>query len=202
MLAKRRSGHSFTDTVSWRARGTVALWADRNVGTLVCPASPRPTSRCVLRRPDPPVVCPGFGLDRFVLPEEHPGGQSIVERIVWGVREFVFYTANNPIVGVLCCPSPPGPAVSPCAAQYRPARGMSGFWIRQVDSTGLTSWDWAMSSLTRVAATSTLPPVDEHADDPTSILPVSAMMTPTSVPLMIPRRSLSQRLRPTSSSRR
>ena len=50
--------------VPWRDRGTVAFEADRNVGTLVCPASPRATVRCALRRPDPPVVCPGFGLDR------------------------------------------------------------------------------------------------------------------------------------------
>ena len=65
----------------------------------------------------------------FVLPEAHPGGHS---SIVWGVREFVFSLANNPVVGVLCCPSPPGPAVPPGAAQYRLARGMSGFWTRQV----------------------------------------------------------------------
>ena len=62
VLAKRRSEQLFT--VPWRAKGTVAFGADRNVGTLVCPASPRPTVRCALRRPDPPVVCPGFGLDR------------------------------------------------------------------------------------------------------------------------------------------
>ena len=66
MLAKRRSEQLFM--VPWRARGTVAFEADRNVGTLVCPASPRPTVRCALRRPDPPVVCPGFGLDRFQIP--------------------------------------------------------------------------------------------------------------------------------------
>ena len=33
-------------------------------------------------------------------------------------------------------------------------------------SSGSTSWDRAMSSLSQVAAASTLPPVDEHADDP------------------------------------
>ena len=65
MLAKRRSEQLFM--VPWRARGTVAFEADRNVGTLVCPASPRPTVRCALRRPDPPVVCPGFGLDRYPM---------------------------------------------------------------------------------------------------------------------------------------
>ena len=65
VLAKRRSEQLFM--VPWRARGTVAFEADRNVGTLVCPASPRPTVRCALRRPDPPVVCPGFGLDRSCI---------------------------------------------------------------------------------------------------------------------------------------
>ena len=43
----------------------VAFRADRNVGTLFCPASPRPAVRRAPCRPDAPVVCPGFGLDRF-----------------------------------------------------------------------------------------------------------------------------------------
>ena len=65
MLAKRRSEQLFM--VPWRARGTVAFEADLNVGTLVCPASPRPTVRCALRRPDPPVcvrVLDSTGLHR------------------------------------------------------------------------------------------------------------------------------------------
>ena len=70
-----------------------------------------------------------IGFPLFVLPETHPGSHS---SIVWRVRGTVFSFANSP-VGVLCCPSPPGPAVLPCAAPYRPARGISGFWIRQVD---------------------------------------------------------------------
>ena len=65
VLAKRRLKQLFM--VPWRARWTVAFEADRNVGNLVCPASPRPNFRCALRRLDPPVVCPGFGfgLDRY-----------------------------------------------------------------------------------------------------------------------------------------
>ena len=43
----------------------VAFRADRNVGTLFCRASPRPAFRRAPCRPDAPVVCPGFGLDRF-----------------------------------------------------------------------------------------------------------------------------------------
>ena len=63
VLAKRRSEQLFT--LPWRARGMVALRADRNVGTLFCPASPRFAVRRAPRRPDPPVVCPGFGLDKY-----------------------------------------------------------------------------------------------------------------------------------------
>ena len=36
-------------------------------------------------------------------------------------------------VGVPSCLAPSRPAVSPCANPSRPARGMSGFWILQVD---------------------------------------------------------------------
>ena len=63
VLAKTRSEQLFT--VFWRARGTVSFRADRNVGTLFCPASPRPAVRRAPRRIDLPVVCPGLGLDKF-----------------------------------------------------------------------------------------------------------------------------------------
>ena len=62
VLAKRRPGHFFT--VRWRARGAVCFQGDRNVGTLFCPASPRPAVRHAPCRSDPPVVCPGLRLDR------------------------------------------------------------------------------------------------------------------------------------------
>ena len=51
VLAKRRSEQLFT--VPWRARGTVGFRADRNVGTLFCPASPRPAVRRRPRRKGP-----------------------------------------------------------------------------------------------------------------------------------------------------
>ena len=38
----------------------------------------------------------------------------------------------NRSVGVQSCPTQPRPAAPPCAAPTRPARGMSGFWTRQV----------------------------------------------------------------------
>jgi len=62
VFAKGRSEQLFT--VPWGAGGTVGFWADRNVGTLFCPTSPRPAVRRSPRRPDSPVVCSGFGLDR------------------------------------------------------------------------------------------------------------------------------------------
>ena len=40
-------------------------------------------------------------------------------------KKAVFSWANRSF-GVLCCPSPPGPAVPPCAAPYRRTHGMSG----------------------------------------------------------------------------
>ena len=48
VLAKDRSEQLFT--VPWGAEGTVGFWADRNVGTLFCPASPIPLS--AVRRAD------------------------------------------------------------------------------------------------------------------------------------------------------
>ena len=43
VLAKRRSEQLLT--LRWKARGAVGFQGDRNVGTLFCPASPRPAVR-------------------------------------------------------------------------------------------------------------------------------------------------------------
>ena len=43
----------------------VGLRAVRNVGTLFFPVSPRLAFCGAKRRPNPPVVCPGFGFDRL-----------------------------------------------------------------------------------------------------------------------------------------
>ena len=62
VLAKRRSEQLFT--LRWGARRAVGVQGDRNVGSLFCQASPRPAVRLAPCRTEPPVVCPGFGLDR------------------------------------------------------------------------------------------------------------------------------------------
>ena len=49
----------------------------------------------------------------------------------WGAEGTVVSWANRP-VGVPLCPAPLRPAAPPCAAPPGPARGMSGFWIRQL----------------------------------------------------------------------
>ena len=53
----------------------------------------------------------------------------------WRAQGTVVPRANRP-VGVPSCPAPLCPAALAYAAAFRPARGMPGFWIRQVK----TSW--------------------------------------------------------------
>ena len=50
-------------------------------------------------------------------------------------RGTVVSWANRP-VGIPSYPAPPRPAAPPYAAPLRPARGMSGFWIRHVFGLG------------------------------------------------------------------
>ena len=64
MLAKGRSEQLFI--VRWRARGA-GFQGHRSVGNWFCPASPCPAVHPAPWPPDPPVECPGFGLDRFEI---------------------------------------------------------------------------------------------------------------------------------------
>ena len=99
----------------------------------------QPGTKSASRPGDKPVVhrrfCSSIGLHRISLVRASIGSPRMSSFHRLGVRDFVFSCANNPVVGVLCCPSPPGSAVPPGAAPYRPARGMSGFWTRQVLNT-------------------------------------------------------------------
>ena len=67
VLAKSRSGQ--LSTTPRGAKETVGFRATRPVGTLFCPAPPRPgrapPPRRAQRRPGPPVVCSGFGFDNL-----------------------------------------------------------------------------------------------------------------------------------------
>ena len=51
--------------VRWRARGAVGFKGDRSVSTMFFSASPSPAVCHAPCRPDLPVVCPGFGIDRL-----------------------------------------------------------------------------------------------------------------------------------------
>ena len=56
---------------------SVVLWADRSVRVTFCQVPPHPAAslRCAPPRFDPPVVSPGYGLDRFEdAPEGFQGG--------------------------------------------------------------------------------------------------------------------------------
>ena len=76
----------------------------------------------------PPSVYIGFPL--FVLTKGRSGQLSTIPR---GSRGTVGFWATRP-VGVLFCPAPLRAAAPPCAAPTRTARGMFGFWTRQIDN--------------------------------------------------------------------
>ena len=62
-------------------------------------------------------------------PRAEPSAKLNVFR--WRARGRVVSGPDRPN-GVPSYPDPPRPAAPPCAAPTRPARGVSGFWIRQV----------------------------------------------------------------------
>ena len=66
VLPPRRSGQlPSMPWRPWKAKRTVVPWANRPDGVPSCPASLHPGAHRAPPRPDPPVVCPGFGFDRL-----------------------------------------------------------------------------------------------------------------------------------------
>ena len=62
-----------------------------------------------------------------------PKGRSgLLSTMPWGARGPAVPWANRS-VGVQSCLAPLRPATPPCAAPSRTARGMSGFWTRQIN---------------------------------------------------------------------
>ena len=96
-------------------------------------APPRCPPCTAPRRPDPPVVCPGFGFTklstvRFVLPPVYIGFTFFVlaksrsgqlSTIHWRAGGTAGFWATRS-VGVPLCPTPPRPAAPSCAARFRP----------------------------------------------------------------------------------
>ena len=132
----RASGESFRRRVFDALEGTRGAYL---LGELFCRRpvlpSPAPPPRRA-PRPDPPVVCPGFGLDksvyiRFTLLVLPRGRSGQLSSMPWGARGSVVSWANRPF-GVRSCPVRPRPAAPLRAAPNRSTRGMSRFWVRQV----------------------------------------------------------------------
>ena len=119
--------------VFWKIRLTFVFWANSSIGMQSCPTPP---GRCAGR---PDLTCPWYvrffgstGLNRvsLVLASRGTPRRSFFHRLEG--KRVCFSWGKSPIVGVLCCPSLPGPADPPCAAPYRPAWGLPRFWTRQV----------------------------------------------------------------------
>ena len=102
------------------------------------PTQPRPPSppRPAPPRPDRPVLCPGFGFDmldtNYIVRASEETFRAVLS-IRWRERERVVSWPDRPD-GVPSYPAPPHLAAPPCAAPIRPARSVSGFWIRQVST--------------------------------------------------------------------
>ena len=61
-ISERCSGD--VSPMPWRVRGTLMSWANCSVGVALPGPTPLPRRA---PRPDPPVVCPGFGIDKLVI---------------------------------------------------------------------------------------------------------------------------------------
>ena len=97
------------------------------------PAPPRPVARHAPPRPEPPVVCPGFGLDNLHrISFVRASGESfrtVVYDTLGGARVDGWLSPGKP---TRRRPVLPGPATPSCAAPPRSACGIYGFWIRQL----------------------------------------------------------------------
>ena len=128
MLPKRRSEQ--LSSALWWARGTDVSWANRTVDVHSGPAPPP--------RPDPPVVRMSGLWTRQVKYEldcscfRRDVRDSVLDSLE-SKREGCFQVGSTQRRLVLPSPAPPRrPAAPPCVAPTRPARDVSGFWIRQV----------------------------------------------------------------------
>ena len=117
-----------------RRSGDLSMSWGRTVLSASLPGSASPRHRAP--RPDALVVCPVFGFDKCV----YIGFRLFRCSCFWRDAQATFLRPLGGYTGLvfpgrtgLLAPNParPRPAVPP-GAPTRPARGMSGFWIRQV----------------------------------------------------------------------
>ena len=132
VLPKRRPGHCLR-FAGGQEGGLSPGRIDPTASRPTQPRTPSPPRRA--SRPDPPVVCPDFGFDKFKYELDFSCFRRDVQDSVFDPLEGkrvglspgrIDPTASRPT------PAPPRPAAPPCAAPTRPARGVSRFWIRQV----------------------------------------------------------------------
>ena len=130
----RASGKTFKRRVFDASEGTrdPCLLGEQFCWHPVLPDLAPPPRRAL--RPDPPVVCPGFGLDGLHMNSLVRASEASFMTIVfnaWGEKR-VACSLGDRNVGVPSGPARPSPPTALCAAPPRPARGMSDVWRRQL----------------------------------------------------------------------
>ena len=146
MLPKRRSRQ--VSSVPWCEQEPDSSLANRIVDVPSSPAMRRPDPTC----PDPPVVCPVFGLGRSFINHVSTAGQRLISFLYLFQWDLVcscscidvqhsFVDSLNGKRSVVHLPDhlqtaslpiQPRPfAAPPCAAPTRPARSVYEFWIRK-----------------------------------------------------------------------